>query len=164
MTAIVPAEGILVDQPMSLLNGWTEHYTATYNTALSRDGSEMIPPDDATWVAVGAVDNNTDEIILVAFGQADVVFQETNNNQTNLEHGAYWYRQPGSSMGFAPNASISLGNADTTDYESTERLSLHTLGGSSGGWRAGSRTGIDSSSDVSTQCAFVVSARLDSST
>jgi len=149
-TVIVPAAGILVDQPMSLLNGWTEHYTATYATSLSRDGSEMIPPDNATWVAVGAVDNNTDQIILVAFGQADVVFQETDSNQTNLEHGAYWYRQPGSAMGFAPNDSISLGNADTVDYEDTQRLSLHTLGGS-GGWRAGSRTGIDSSSDVSTQ-------------
>ena len=61
-----------------------------------------------------------------------------------VQNGAFFYRQHSNAMGFAPNNSISLNNADTTGSSDATRLSLH-LTGSDGGYRAGSNTSPGSS-------------------
>jgi hypothetical protein len=61
-----------------------------------------------------------------------------------LENGAYWYRYSGYSFGFAGNQSINLGSADTNSINPTERLSWHLH--SSGGWRIGELTNLNSNS------------------
>ena len=146
LVQFVPPKGIHVDQEASVLDGWTKHYEEPYNTVLSADGEELVPPSDAEWVAFGAKDSDG-KVILVAYGNPEEVFKSTNNNETTHHNDVYFYRCSGKSCGFAPNDNISLGNADTQDRESNERLSLH-LGQSCGGWRAGSRTSLDSSQEV----------------
>ena len=140
-----PPEGVQVDVEFSVLDGWTEHLRQPYSSTLSREGDELVPTD-AEYVCLGAVDNTTGKIILCAFGKTSEVFKVTSDNGTTEHNGVFFYRQHGSSCGFAPTSSISLGAADTTDYGDDKRLSWHLANG--GGWRAGSNTGLDSSSEI----------------
>eukprot|EP00658_Telonema_sp_P-2_P011851 TRINITY_DN14534_c0_g1_i15.p1 TRINITY_DN14534_c0_g1~~TRINITY_DN14534_c0_g1_i15.p1 ORF type:complete len:2071 (-),score=477.87 TRINITY_DN14534_c0_g1_i15:114-6200(-) len=138
-------EGILTDQPASILSGWDKYYEESYREALSNDGAEMVP-SSCDYVAFGAKHVATQKIVLVAFGDPKEVFKETSDNNTNLHNGVHFYRSASHSMGFAPSDNISLSNADTTDRDDTKRLSLH-CGQNCGGWRAGANCSIDSSDE-----------------
>jgi hypothetical protein len=74
------------------------------------------------------------------------VFRHTSSNTPHEHNGVWWYLQPGNSCGYAPNSTITLGQADTTDKSSEQRLSLHLC--NVGGWRAGAKTSLDNSSAI----------------
>ena len=138
-----PPRGVLVDQPMTILDGWTKHYDEPFSKPLDSTGSQLKPPAGANWVAFGAVNKATGKIVVIAFGQVSEVFKETKQNSTTEHNGVFWYCQHSNAVGFAPNGKVSLGNADTADSSDKQRLSLHLS--NSGGWRAGANTGLSDS-------------------
>ena len=94
---------------------------------------------------------------LIAAGQRSVIFSVTAANATNLNNGSYFYYNS-SSMGFAPNSTISQSSADikSSSNDGTGcsaanlgdlRLSWHgyATGTINGGWRVGCSTGLNSS-------------------
>jgi len=85
---------------------------------------------------------NSGNFKVAAIGDYHSVFASTSSSSTAyLNRGTYWYHYPGTgsggSMGFAPNAAVSLSPADTASPEDNTRMSWH-LDQSSGGYRAGS--------------------------
>ncbi|MEN9305020.1 MAG: hypothetical protein RLY76_288 [Actinomycetota bacterium] len=93
---------------------------------------------------------------LVAAGQRSVVFGVTSANATTLNNSTYFYYNS-SSMGFAPNATITQNSADTTNSSinggctianaGNKRLSWHGYADASitGGWRVGCTDSLNSS-------------------
>ena len=101
-------------------------------------------PSDYAYVLLGARYGygNSGNFKVAAIGDYHSVFASTSSSSTAyLNRGTYWYHYPGTgsggSMGFAPNAAVSLSPADTASPEDNTRMSWH-LDQSSGGYRAGS--------------------------
>ena len=85
---------------------------------------------------------NSGNFKVAAIGDYDSVFASTSSSSTAyLNRGTYWYHYPGTgsagSMGFAPDAAVSLSPADTASPGDNTRMSWN-LDQSSGGHRAGS--------------------------
>jgi hypothetical protein len=97
----VPPSEILVDQPMSILDGWTKHYDQPYSEGLEGEATQVKPPGDAEWVALGAVENSTGKIVVIGFGKVEEVFRSTSGNETHEHNGAWWYCKHSSAIGFA---------------------------------------------------------------
>ena len=84
----------------------------------------------------------SDEVILAAFGTLKDVLTPTDSKSVAVKQGeVYWYFVRSDSFGFADEAHISLGSADTVSGE--KRLSWHLSGG--GGYRLGLDTSLNGS-------------------
>jgi hypothetical protein len=94
-------------------------------------------------VVVGVKQAGSSTLTLMAVARASEAFAQ--HCDARLANGAYWYNCVGQSFGFAASASISLGSADTASDQCEYRLSWH-VDSSSGGWRAGCATGLNSDS------------------
>ena len=101
--------------------------------------------DKFRFVLIGGRGAHDTAFILCAIAAPREVFRATTGNESHEVSGAHWYCCAGKSMGFAPNHSISLSPADTKDESDTRRLSWHING--SGGWRVGSKTGLNGSAE-----------------
>ena len=92
-------------------------------------------------VFVGAKRSNfTKTIAIGAFGTTNVL---TVTNSTSTAYydpgGAYWYRYPSYSFGFASSSNVNLGSCDVGNDDCAHRLCWH-LDQTFGGWRAGCAT------------------------
>ena len=107
-------------------------------------------------------ETDADTYLLAAAGERTTVFTETAANQPVENNGSFWYlnylgqQSSASSMGFAPNSTITQTTADTHDVADPLRLSWHTQAGGTcnsptelsicGGWRVGAVINLNSSS------------------
>ena len=129
---------------MLLTNGFVKCYDQPYSSfSTSRDLNAC---NGSKVVFVGAKSSNiTKTIAIGAFGTTNVL-AVTNSTSTAYYDpgGAYWYRYPSNSFGFASSSSVNL---DTCDYgegadDCAHRLCWH-LDQSDGGWRAGCATELN---------------------
>ena len=133
------SEQILID------NGWTKFYEQTYGT-ITATTAPLRPSEQYVILAGKAVGSST--ITLAAAAQTSAVFTETVINTPQLLNGTYWYNTPNKSIGFAPTGTILQGSADIEDRFSGGdlRLSWHLIS-NQGGWRLGSVTELNYSTD-----------------
>jgi hypothetical protein len=93
----------------------------------------------------GAYCASTSELILAAYGNSSIIYQNTTStdNATNFDRGTYFYKLPDYSFGFSPNSSIGLSIADWSNLNDSLRLSwrLKTMSG----FRIGNITHLDNS-------------------
>ncbi len=116
-----------------------------------------------TYLLYAGGETAADSYLLAAAGERTTVFTETTANQPVENNGSFWYLNYGqqgvaSSIGFAPNSTITQFEADTYDSADPLRLSWHTqVGGPCntsppatrsicGGYRIGTLSGLNDSS------------------
>ena len=75
------------------------------------------------------------------------VFKNTNEQTKAVldAGGAYWYRYPGWSFGFAPSSTVNLNSCDYNNPDCASRMCWH-LDQYVGGYRAGCTVGLNSDS------------------
>eukprot|EP00418_Pyrodinium_bahamense_P086291 CAMPEP_0179056394 /NCGR_PEP_ID=MMETSP0796-20121207/23790_1 /TAXON_ID=73915 /ORGANISM="Pyrodinium bahamense, Strain pbaha01" /LENGTH=363 /DNA_ID=CAMNT_0020753069 /DNA_START=21 /DNA_END=1112 /DNA_ORIENTATION=- len=135
-------KGVRRDVPLSELIGWTRFYCETF--AHPTKSSDLQVPRDtgANALLVATRRKDSDVLAVAAMGLYNVVTRETDSTKMAVYHnGAYWYRAPMKSFGFAPAPQIELNPADMLN-DSELRLSWH-LDQKYGGWRSGRHTGRD---------------------
>ena len=141
--------GLVNDLPIKdlLALGYREVYNFPYahTTLLAEIQAIRAQCDSATIMCVGGSKPDEGTLRLVSCGNCLNITSTTQQNQARFNGAAYWYFAPNLSFGFAPNATITQGQADTTDLESTLRLSWH-LDLATGGWRLGNINGLNSNS------------------
>ena len=127
---------------MLLTNGFVKCYDQPYSSFLtSRDLNAC---NGSKIVFVGAKSSNfTKTIAIGAFGTTNVL-AVTNSTSTAYYDpgGAYWYRYPSYSFGFASSSNVTLTTCDTSGLgndDCAHRLCWH-LDQTFGGWRAGCAT------------------------
>lgn len=131
--------------------GWTLCWEDYYNSrnALSDIFSQCT--GDYLIYAGGA--SGADSYLLLAAGERTSILTVTEQNQTTLNNGTYWYYHSGwGSIGFAPNSTIQQSSADVYDgWGGTTghlRLSWHSDGTDIfGGWRVGMNVGLNGSTE-----------------
>lgn len=96
---------------------------------------------------------NSNEYLLLAAGERNIITTRTQQNETIFNNGSYWYNSIGwGSIGFAPNSTIQQSSADVYDaWSGTSghlRLSWHSDGlRIFNGWRVGMAIGLNGSTD-----------------
>jgi len=140
--------GIKTNLKMSDLEGWEDAFCEPYSHKTTLEDFQMpgIPGDSA--VLVGAKKAGADELLLAAIGRLDVITAEKLQNHTKLHNGVYWYCTPDHSMGFAPDATVNMGRADTHDANCPYRMSWHLTQWGGVGWRAGQRAYLEHSREI----------------
>jgi hypothetical protein len=135
--------GILLNVPVSSLGNYRVCMDVPYSDVSSQDKLAACANDPSQYVAVGAKQAGSSTLALVAVARASEAFSQ--HCDARSANGAYWYNCAGKSFGFAPTSSVSLGSADTASDQCASRLSWH-MDGSSGGYRAGCTTDLNSAS------------------
>lgn len=131
--------------------GWTLCWEDYYNSRNNLNDIFSQCNGDYLIYAGGAT--GADSYLLLAAGERSAVTTVTEQNQTTLNNGTYWYYHSGfGSIGFAPNSTISQNSADVHDSWDGDsgdlRLSWHSDGTDIfGGWRVGMNVGINGSAD-----------------
>ena len=107
--------------------------------------SDLNACNGSQFVFVGAKNSiSTTTFAVGAFGLSNI-FAVTNSTTTayyDPGRGAYWYRYPSYSFGFASSSSVTLTVCDTGSTDCASRLCWH-LDINNGGWRAGCTTGLN---------------------
>lgn len=131
-------------------NGWTLCWSGTYaDSALLAD---VLAACDQPYIMLAGGVTGSSSYMLMAAGERSSVFATTPQNGTTYNNGTYFYYN-NSSMGFAPNSTISQNSADTRDSSldnhadgsttGAYRMSWHSNGGYiNGGWRVGLADGV----------------------
>ena len=135
--------GIMLNVPVSSLGNYRVCMDVPYSDASSQAKLTACSNDPSQYVAVGAKQAGSSTLALVAVARASEAFSQ--HCDARLANGAYWYNCAGKSFGFAPTSSISLSSADTNSDQCASRLSWH-MDGSSGGYRSGCTTDLNSAS------------------
>ncbi len=103
-------------------------------------------PGDHLMLGCKANINSNVMIAAAEAPRADVLFDvgQANDGRHNA-NGTDWYYSPEYSWGFAPEGvGVSRNSCDTNNVRPEERLCWHTRNQSmNGGWRCGSRTGLN---------------------
>jgi hypothetical protein len=133
--------GIHESLPLTSFKGWKLVYREPYSHSTSE---ENILAADRKFIAVGAKHITRDTISLVAVGLTSKALQRTSGNQTVKDGDVYWYFCKDKSFGFSPVGVVKLTNADTSDVNSSKKLSWH-LG--KGGFRSGRVVDLNASSE-----------------
>ena len=134
------SEGALV------LSGYVKCYDQPYSSATT--DSDLAACNNTQIVFVGAKSSNLSTVFAIgAFGSSEI-FTATYSLTTayyDPAGGAYWYRYPSYSFGFASSSSVNLNSCDYGQGypDCVSRLCWH-LGGGDGGYRAGCTTGLNS--------------------
>ena len=118
--------------------GWTLCYSEDLGTSLVKETISNVCT--GTYILYAGKVTTSSSLLLLAAGERSTVFSPTNLNATNLHNGSYWYFND-SSLGFAPNGTITQNPADNTDTNDPLRFSLHTV--NDGGWRIGTVNGVN---------------------
>jgi hypothetical protein len=143
--ALVP-RGVVQDQPMSILDGWTSCMDEPYSYTLTMAHLDSVVPAKVSHVFVGAVKDG--RIVLGAFGARSEVMKRTSSTTVaHQDNGVWWYFYNDKSFGFSPVEAIKLNGADTCEVRVAERLSWHVTAAGSTGYRAGVNKGLSSSGD-----------------
>ncbi len=135
--------GIKLDLPISSLGDFTVCMDAPFSDYTSQDKLAACSINPNQYVAVGAKQEGSSTLALVAVTRASEAFDK--HCDTLLSNGAYWYNCVGRSFGFAPSSSISLQYVDTESSQCEYRLSWY-VDLNFGGWRAGCAIGLYDSS------------------
>jgi len=122
--------------------GWkttyNEHYTHATTSADITAGLDEC-------MLVGAKQDGVSHFSIAAFGYSDVITQVTeSDDEAHIDHGTYWYMNPGKAFGFAANWQIYIRDgADVTHLTTgADRLSWN-LDNGRGGYRAGTTINLD---------------------
>lgn len=122
--------------------GFTQCFSATYGASgLTTAG--MLSNCQGDYLMMGArrTGSNVFEV-LAAANYADVIFNTGISNITHKANGVGWYFSSSWSWGFASATDTVVRNScDISGAQERDRLCWHT--GGSGGWRAGSFTGLN---------------------
>ena len=126
------------------LSGYVKCYDQPYSSSTTI--SDLAACNDTQIVFVGAKSSNSSTVFAIgAFGSSNV-FTATYSTTTAYYDpgGAYWYRYPPYSFGFANSPSVSLSTCDVVQVSNdcASRLCWH-LDQSVGGYRAGCTTGLN---------------------
>ena len=101
------------------------------------------------YVFVGArTSKGASSFAIGAFGVTSNVFKNTNEQTKAVldAGGAYWYRRPGWSFGFASSSTVNLNSCDYNNPDCASRMCWH-LDQNAGGYRAGCTVGLNSDSN-----------------
>ena len=142
-------EGIRTDLPIASLNGWNQCYKTTY---ADRDANpeNMVASCTSSKIMLACRATDNDTLLVAAYANRDEVFRDTGDggNDVHTANGVDWYFSYNYSMGFAPvGEGVMRTSADTQDQASPHRLSWHTLDHNLHGWRCGSNTSLNDSSN-----------------
>lgn len=134
--------------------GWTLCWEDYYN---SRNNlNDVFSQCNGNYLIYAGGVTGADSYLLLAAGERSAVTTITEQNQTTLNNGTYWYYHSGwGSIGFAPNSTISQNSADVyaawDGFELDDgslRLSWHSDGTDIFfGWRVGTNVGLNGSTD-----------------
>ena len=105
--------------------------------------------DGSEFVFVGAKSSSIANVFSVgAFGASVNVFRNASSSSEayyDAVGGAYWYRYPGRSFGFAASSTVNLNSCDYNNPDCASRLCFH-LDQNVGGYRAGCIVDLNSDS------------------
>jgi hypothetical protein len=132
--------GILRNYPLSRVSACSTCHDVDYADGLS---VSEISSCSGPYLFVGA--KVSGYIFLGAWGPVAEVQTTTAVNSPHIYNGVYWYFNS-QSFGFSLNPSISQSSGDTASTDPDYRLSWHI---GSGGYRAGSETGLNSDTTYS---------------
>jgi PEP-CTERM motif len=127
--------------------GWTQCYSSTYGTPLGNSSAGALANCGTGNIMLAARLVNSETLLVLAQAAlADVTFNTGNGNVTHNANGTEWYNSDNYSWGFARGGdSVQRGECDVSSINAAERLCWHTVS-FTGGWRAGTNTGLNSSS------------------
>jgi len=128
-------KGVRQNVKISELVGWTRFHCEPWAHCTTPADLEPPPGSGANALLVAAQKEGSDVLDVAAMGLFDAVTKETDSTEVAAYHnGAYWYRLPASSFGFAPVQEVSLASA--YDLQDSDLRLSWCLDGS-GGWRCG---------------------------
>lgn len=124
--------------------GFTQCFSATYGTfGLTTAGMLSGCQGDTLMLAARRTGSAVYEV-LGAASYADVTFNTGTGNVTHNANGIEWYFSDNWSWGFTAGGDlVSRNSCDTASTNAAQRLCWHTHQGYSGGWRAGTFTGLN---------------------
>ena len=125
-----------------LLNGFVKCYDQPYS--FHTTSSDLNACNGSQFVFVGAKNSNFTTIIAVgAFGSSNIFAVTTSTTTAYYDlGGAYWYRYPSYSFGFASSSNVTLNTCDVGSTDCASRLCWH-LDINVGGYRAGCTTWLN---------------------
>jgi len=127
--------GVQTNVKISELLGWTRFHCEPWAHPTTSADLKLPPGSGANALLVAAQKEGSDVLDVAAMGLFDAVTKETDSTEVAAYHnGAYWYRLPASSFGFAPVQEVSLASA--YDLQDSDLRLSWCLDGS-GGWRCG---------------------------
>ena len=139
--------GFYLGASKSLLTkyGYSSIYSVLYNVPTTNTDMSGIRArcQSSSSICVGGTDL-LDNILLMACGNCYNIMTNTSRTVPRLVNDVWWYYTQGSSFGFAPAWQITQNPTDTTLIGGENRLSW-TLTGSSGGYRVGTNTNLNTS-------------------
>jgi hypothetical protein len=137
--------------------GWTRCYSETMATILSPLATLFSQCQGEYVLFAGGLVADSQNYLLIAAGERQVVFNQTTLNQgvstltaDNLSNGSYWYAQDDLAVGFTVNPLVHLNKADIESLSDTQRFSLHGSDAGAdylGGWRIGDLISLNLSTD-----------------
>eukprot|EP00731_Ephydatia_muelleri_P005029 Em0002g1205a len=146
--AAVPSCGVLYNYPENALiqKSFTKCYDQPYSHATT--SADLANCLGSSLIFVGAKSSaGSNTFALGAFGVSSNVLKTTSSStQAYIDDGgAYWYRYPGWSFGFASSSNINLNSCDYNNPDCSHRLCFH-LDQNAGGYRAGCTVGLNGDS------------------
>ncbi|KAL5505796.1 hypothetical protein EMCRGX_G007301 [Ephydatia muelleri] len=144
----VPSCGVLYNYPENALiqKSFTKCYDQPYSHATT--SADLANCMGSSLVFVGAKSSaGSNTFALGAFGVSSNILKTTSSaTQAYIDDGgAYWYRYPGRSFGFASSSSVNLNSCDYNIPDCSHRLCFH-LDQNVGGYRAGCTVGLNGDS------------------
>lgn len=146
-TTLYTFQGVQTNLPISMLAGWKQCYTDTYN--VSMNVANVAANCQGTYLLLGCMPNGNQNLTVAAMGlKSDVTFVTGNSgcgqNKTHAANGVEWYYDTNWSWGFLKAGDTkSLCSCDTDGTDAALRLCWHA---NSGGYRCGATTGLNSNS------------------
>ena len=146
--ASLPTCGVQYDYKESDLiqKGYVKCYEQPYSHATS--SVSLAACSGSEYVFVGAKKSmGASSFAIGAFGVTSNVFKNTYEQTKAVldAGGAYWYRYPGWSFGFASSSTVNLNSCDYNNPDCASRMCWH-LDQNVGGYRAGCTVGLNSDS------------------
>jgi len=140
--------GVLTDLRLSELGGWRRCFKGTY--ANSKDLDVIAANCDGSHLLLTCRKKDDTVLTVAAYaGREHVLYDTDTSNITHRANGVEWYFDQSWSWGFADEGSTVYRNScDTESGDAEQRLCWHTSASRvTGGWRCGSTTSLNSSSD-----------------
>ena len=126
------------------MNGFTKCYDQPYSSFTT--SSNLSGCSDSPVLFVGAKKFSLESSFAIgAFGSSNILAETMHRTTAYYDQGgAYWYRYPSDSFGFAASSSVNLGNCDYGEVgdDCASRL-CWILDIPAGGYRAGCITGLN---------------------
>ena len=144
----VPSCGVLYNYPENTLiqKSFTKCYDQPYSH--STTSADLANCQGSSLIFVGAKSSSgSNSFAMGAFGVSSNVLKTTSSVTKACidDRGAYWYRYPKWSFGFASSPTVNLNSCDYNNPDCSHRLCFH-LDQNAGGYRAGCTVGLNGDS------------------